>query len=125
MCLIRYRALVQVRKTAVKVQPYLEGEATNCLTEHYIWRAIAESSNSISAKERQLTGSIFMGRKGGANCGVNCLGEWGRKTAKGGEERGRKKKGIDEKHSFRNRQVVGSTPTLGSTFLRGPAREHR
>jgi len=46
MCLIRYRALVQVRKTAVKVQPYLEGEATNCLTEHYIWRAIEQASRT-------------------------------------------------------------------------------
>lgn len=29
---------------ARKVQPYLEGEGANCLTEHYIWRAIEQAS---------------------------------------------------------------------------------
>jgi hypothetical protein len=27
-----------------EVQPYLEGEGTNCLNEHYIWRAIEQAS---------------------------------------------------------------------------------
>jgi len=32
------------RSSARKVQPYLEGEGANCLTEHYIWRAIEQAS---------------------------------------------------------------------------------
>jgi hypothetical protein len=28
---------------ARKVQPYLEGEGANCLTEHFIWRAIEQA----------------------------------------------------------------------------------
>ena len=53
-------------------------------------------------------------QKNVAQCVAQSPGERGRKAANRGERQRLKAKGIDGNRSFRNRQVVGSTPTLGS-----------
>jgi hypothetical protein len=60
-------------------------------------------------------------RQNVAYCVAQSAGEWGRKMAKGREGQRYKVKEIEEKDSIRNRQVVGSTPTLGSIFLKPKA----
>ncbi len=71
----------------------------------------------MEARLTYLTFQLAGQEKPVAHCVAHSIGERGRKEENRVECRRLKTKGIDGKHAFRNRQVVGSTPTLGSSFF--------